>query len=170
MHHCVGGYASECATGRTQIFSLRTARGIRLSTLQLFAREIRPGLFHFTQKQNRAACNASPTFEADTAAKQLISALNKGEVRHSVGDPLLHRSRMALHLLCGFDYRNDTAWEQARAGALPFLPSDVRRLGAMELGEMVTDFRLKKRCEQPELDEPDDEHEDFEKRVLRWIR
>ena len=36
MQHCVGGYDRECMTGRTQIFSLRTARGKRLSTLQLW--------------------------------------------------------------------------------------------------------------------------------------
>ncbi len=32
------------------------------------------------------------------------------------------------------------------------------------------DFRLKQRSEQPELSETEDDHEDFEKRVLRWIR
>jgi hypothetical protein len=40
----------------------------------------------------------------------------------------------------------------------------------MELGATVTGFRLKPRLEQPELNEADDDHEDFEKRVLRWIR
>ena len=49
MHHCAGGYTRECMTGRTQIFSLRTASGKRLSTLQVVAREIRPGTFQYMQ-------------------------------------------------------------------------------------------------------------------------
>ena len=75
-----------------------------------------------------------------------------------------------MKTLCGFDYRSDTAWEEARAGAIPFLPSDLQRLNAMEIGATVMDFRLKQRSEQPELSETEDDHEDFEKRVLRWIR
>src|SRR5208283_2465206 len=54
MHHCVGRYGGECMTGWTQIFSLRTPRGKRLSTLQISARRIGSGRFWFTEVQNRA--------------------------------------------------------------------------------------------------------------------
>ena len=69
MHHCVGGYDRACMLGRTQIFLLRTASGTRLSTLQLSAREIRPGIFHFTEEQNLAACNKPPPGDAVAAAE-----------------------------------------------------------------------------------------------------
>ena len=72
MHHCAGGYTRECMTGRTQIFSLRTASGKRLSTLQVVAREIRPGTFQYMEWQNRAAYNGPPPDEAVMAAAQLL--------------------------------------------------------------------------------------------------
>ncbi len=170
MHHCAGGYDRECMTGRTQIFSLRTAKGKRLSTLQLSMRGIRPGVYRFTDEQNLAAYNGRPPPEAQAAAKELLAALNKGNLRHNVAAALVPQVHADTLSLCGFDYRSDTAWQQARAAAIPFLPSDLKRLGAMEFGAFVTAFTLKPRSEQPELDEPDDDHEDFEKRVLRWIR
>lgn len=170
MHHCVGGYDRECVTGWTQIFSLRTARGKRLSTLQLSARRTGPQRFCFTEVQNLAAYNNPPPRTAVAAAKELLSALNGDKVRYHVGPPAPRRTSADLHVLCGFDHLSDAAWEQARAAALPFLPSDLQRLAAMALGATVTAFRLKPRWEQPELNETDDDHEDFEKRVLRWIR
>ena len=170
MHHCVGGYDRECMTGQTQIFSLRTAKGKRLSTLQLSARKMRRGAFYFTVAQNLAAHNAPPPRAAVAAARELLSSLNEGKLQYHVGSPLPRRANADVHVLCGFDYRSDAAWEQARAGALPFLPSDLRRLGPMELGAGVTTFHLKPRYEQPELNEPDDDHENFERRVLRWIQ
>jgi len=170
VHHCVGRYDRECMTGWTQVFSLRTARGKRLSTLQLSARKTGSGRFCFTEVQNLAAYNNPPPRAAVTAAKELLSALNEDKVRYHVGPPQPRRASADLHVLCGFDHLRDAAWEQARAGALPFLPSDLRRLGPMELGATVTAFRLKQRWEQPELNEADDDHGDFEKRVLRWIR
>ncbi len=157
-------------TGWTQIFSLRTARGKRLSTLQLSARKTGSGRFRFTEVQNLAAYNNPPPRTAVTAAKELLSALNGDKLRYQVGLLQPRRATADLHVLCGFDHLSDAAWEQARAGALPFLPSDLQRLGPMELGATVIAFRLKRRSEQPELSEPDDDHEDFEKRVLRWIR
>ncbi len=170
MHHCVGGYARECMTGRTQIFSLRTASGKRLSTLQVVARQIRPGTFQYMERQNRAAFNGPPPDEAVMAAGQLLRALNQGELRRNLAGAPQRRAAADVKTLCGFDYRSDTAWEEARAGAIPFLPSDLQRLGPRELGAAVMAFRLKQRSEQPELSEPEDDHEDFEKRVLRWIR
>ncbi|MGA2259607.1 MAG: PcfJ domain-containing protein [Thermoguttaceae bacterium] len=170
VHHCVGRYDRECMTGWTQVFSLRTARGKRLSTLQLSARKTGSGRFRFEEVQNLAAYNNPPPRAAVTAAKELLSALNEDKVRYHVGPPQPRRASADLHVLCGFDHLRDAAWVQARAGALPFLPSDLQRLGPMELGATVTAFRLKQRWEQPELNEADDDHGDFEKRVLRWIR
>jgi hypothetical protein len=170
MHHCAGRYGRDCATGWTQIFSLRTPRGRRLSTLQLVAQRTGPERFRFTEVQNRAAHNNPPSNAAAVAARELLAALNEDKLRCRVGPPPPRRARADLPVLCGFDHFSDTAWEQARAGAIPFLPSDLNRLGPMELGATVTAFRLKQRWQQPELNEAEDDHEDFEKRVLRWIR
>jgi hypothetical protein len=169
MHHCAGRYYRDCMKGLTQIFSLRTARGKRLSTLQLYAWKVRPKKFCFSIAQHRAAYNAHAPGEAEAAAGELLSALNQGELRYRVGPPAPRGPIHELHTLCGFDYRSDTAWGQATAAALPFLPSDLQRLGPMELAKRVITFKVKPRSEQPELCEPDDNHDDFEKRVLRWI-
>ena len=112
MHHCVGGYDSLCMRGRTQIFSLRTAKGERLSTLELVAREIRPGVFWFTEEQHLAAYNRPPPGEAVAAARQLVSALNSRRALRHVAAALPRRAAVDVHVLCGFDYRSDTAWEQ----------------------------------------------------------
>jgi hypothetical protein len=170
MHHCAGGYGRDCMKGFTQIFSLRTARGKRLSTLQLYAWKIRRSEHRFAEVQHRAAYNAPPPSLAVAAANELLAALHQGELRYQVGPQPARHAIDDSRALCGFDYRSDAAWQQARAAANPFLPSDLQRLGAMEFGALVTAFILKPRSEQPELDEPEDDHEDFEKRVLRWIR
>jgi hypothetical protein len=170
MHHCAGRYYLDCMTGTTQIFSLRTEHGKRLSTLQLQALRAGRGKYRFSEVQHRAACNASPPDVSITAAKDLLSALNTGELAHRVGRLRPRQMNVDSRALCGFDYRCDEAWQRVRAATLPFLPSDLRRLDAMDLGAFVTAFKLQRRSEQPELNEPDDDHEDFEKRVLRWIR
>ena len=169
MHHCVGSYDRECMTGWTQIFSLLSASGRRLSTLQLTAQEL-VGKLHFAEMQNAGACNERPPKAAVAAARELLSDLNKGLVRCHVGHPTARLARAHLHMLCGFDYWSDAAWERARADALPYLPADLQRLGPMDSVPAVSAFKLKRRSEDPELSEPDDDHEDFEKRVLRWIR
>ena len=61
IRHCVGGYDVDCATQPTQIFSVQTLDGKRLSTLQLKATPgENEGEFRFTIEQHRAALNAEP--------------------------------------------------------------------------------------------------------------
>jgi hypothetical protein len=156
--------------GWTQIFSLRTARGQRLSTLHLSARIVNLGKPWFIEVQNLAAHNTPPPNAAVAAATELLAALNQGKLPCRVGPSQSGRPAAVAHALCGFDHWSDTAWGRARAAAIPFLPSDLQRLAPMELGATVAAFRLKPRCEQPDLNETNDDHEDFEKRVLRWIR
>ena len=170
MHHCVGGYDRECMTGRTQIFSLRTARGKRLSTLQLSARKNAPReiLLQRRAKSGSAQCTAAKRGRHGGKRTALRAKRGQGAIPCRL-PPAAPRSA-DMHVLCGFDYRSDAAWEQARAGALPFLPPDLQRLVPMDFAASVTTFSLKQRCEQPELNEPDDDHEDFERRILRWIQ
>ena len=170
MHHCVGGYDRECLTGRTQVFSVRSAQGDRLSTLQLAVHEARRGTFRFSQVQHLAACNAEPAAAAVFAVMKLLTALNAGKVPHHAAAALEYRSSRNGRTLCGFDHTSDTAWEQARGGALPYLPAELRKLSAMELGERVADYRRPQRSVPPEADEPEVDDDDFERRVLRWIR
>jgi hypothetical protein len=170
MHHCVGGYDRECLAGRTQVFSVRSAQGERLSTLQLNLHKAYGGTFRFSQAQHLAACNSEPPPEAVQAVKKLLTAMNGGKVPHRAGAALEHRGASNGRHICGFDHTSDTAWEQARAGALPYLPAELRKLPAMELGARVADFRMPQRSVQPEPDEPEVDDDDFERRVLRWIR
>ena len=76
------------------------------------------------------------------AVKQLLTALNGGKVPHRAAVVVDRRSSNSGHTICGFDHTNDTAWEQARAGVLPYLPTELRKLSAVELGELVADYRL----------------------------
>ena len=59
--------------------------------------------------------------------EELPRALNEGKVQRLVGSPSALAAPVTadMHALCGFDYRSDAAWEQARAGALSFLPPDL---------------------------------------------
>jgi hypothetical protein len=91
-------------------------------------------------------------------------------VPHRAAAALRRRSSSPGHAICGFDHTSDAAWEQARAGALPYLPAELRTLSAMELGELVADYRLTQRIVPPQADEPEVDDDDFERRVLRWIR
>ena len=86
MHHC--RRICERMHDRTDAdIPLRTASGKRLSTLQVVAREIRPGTFQYMEWQNRAAYNGPPPDEAVMAAAQLLRALNQGELRHHRAAP-----------------------------------------------------------------------------------
>ena len=129
MRHCVGGYDVDCATQPTQIFSVQTLDGKRLSTLQLKATPgENEGEFRFTIEQHRAALNAEPQQEALTAAATLVTALNKGRIPIEVAKALNFRSKIEAQDLCPFDYDDDAAWETARACYMPLLPADLRAL------------------------------------------
>jgi hypothetical protein len=172
MHHCVGGYDVECATQATQIFSIRTVDGQRLSTLQLRVHPVRnEGKFRFSIEQHHARCNGLPENEAEIAATTLITALNHGKMPHRVADALKSIGKINSHDTCGFDFRNDAAWESARNVYLPFLPADWRTLAPTDFGRLAADFKLPE-LRQLAKDEPDanDDDDDFEVRVLRWIR
>jgi hypothetical protein len=78
------------------------------------------------------------------------------------------------------DYQERGQWFQShqrhRLGAgprrrAPYLPAELRKLFAMEMGELAADYRQTKRHFQPpKPDEPEMDNDDFERRVLRWIR
>jgi hypothetical protein len=149
---------------------VRSVQGERLSTLQLSVREGPRGTFRFSETQHLAVCNSEPPAEAVYAARQLLTALNAGKVVHRAAAARPHTKSSSGHDICGFDHTNDLAWEQARAGALPYLPAELRKLSAMELGELAADYRATQRIVPPAPDEPEVDDDDFERRVLRWIR
>jgi hypothetical protein len=172
MRHCVGGYDVACATQPTQIFSVQTLDGKRLSTLQLKARPGKDeGEFRFAIAQHRAALNANPRKDALTAAEALIAALNKGRIPHQVERALNHRGEVGSRELCPFDSDDDAAWEKARACYLPLLPADMQVISPMEFGRLAANFKLSESL-SPSIheEEQNSDSDDFETRVLRWMR
>jgi hypothetical protein len=172
MHHCVGGYDVACATQPTQIFSVQTADRIRLSTLQL---KVRPGKnkgeFRFTIEEHLAALNARPEQQALRAAATLLTALNGGQIPHQVARALNYRSEIAAHDLCPFDFDDDAAWETARACYMPLLPADLRALSPLEFGRLAAEFKLSESLSPfGREEEQDSESDDFETRVLQWMK
>jgi hypothetical protein len=172
MHHCAGGYDLQCATLPTQIFSVRTLDTKRLSTLQLNVQPgKKPGDFRFTIEEHRAALNEKPPPLALAAATALLTALNNGRIPHEVAKSLGFQTEIEAHNLCPFDFDDDAAWTTARACYLPLLPADLRSLSPMEFGRLAANFKLPERRGPSDRDEdPDDESDDFETRVLRWMR
>ena len=171
MHHCVGGYDLDCATQPTQIFSVQTADGERLSTLQLKVRMAKNGgEFHFTIVEHLAAMNAEPQQEPLTAAAALVAALNKCRVPHQVAKAINAPSEMKAHDLCPFNFDDDAAWKTARACYMPLLPADLRALCPMELGRLAANFKLPQRLTPSSEQEQECDSDDFESRLLRWMR
>lgn len=170
MHHCVGGYDVECATRPTQVFSVQTLDGKRLSTLQLEVRQSKnKGEFHFAIQQHHAALNAEPQQQALTAAATLVTALNKGRIPHQVAKALNARSEIQSHDLCPFDVDDDAKWEMARACYMPLLPADLRTLSPLDFGHLAANFTLP-RPPSPSGGEEEQNSDDFETRVLQWMR
>jgi hypothetical protein len=172
MRHCVGGFDVECATQPTQIFSVQTLAGARLSTLQL---QVRRGKkqeeFIFVMVQHHAVLNAKPPEEALAAAATLVAALNKRQIPHQVAKALNYRSKIEASDLCPFDFHDDAAWATARACYLPLLPADLRSLSPLEFGRLAANFkRPEPSCPTVGKEEPDSDSDDFETRVLRWMR
>ena len=60
MHHCVGGYDRECMSGRTQIFSLRTARQAALDIAALCEGNSPRNIPLYMEGQNLAFFNGPP--------------------------------------------------------------------------------------------------------------
>ena len=107
--------------------------------------------------------------EAVSAVKRLLRALNRGQLPHRAaaasstairapGTPSAVSITPAIRPGAG------------PRGALPYLPAELRKLSAMELGELVADYRVTQRSVPPQADEPEVDDDDFERRVLRWIR
>jgi hypothetical protein len=171
MHHCVGGYDVECATQPIQIFSVQTLDGKRLSTLQLKLLQAKKGELRFTIAEHRALLNENPQQEALSAATTLVTALNKGRVPHQAGKALNLWNKIEAHNLCPFDFEDDAAWESARACYLPLLPADLRALSPMEFGRLAANFKLPEPISPSgREEEQDNDSNDFETRVLRWMR
>lgn len=69
MHHCVGGYASACASGESRIFSLR-AGGERVATLEIRLR----GRATWVVRQCFGPCNDHINDQAVLAAADKVAA------------------------------------------------------------------------------------------------
>lgn len=172
MRHCVGGHDVECTTRPTQVFSVQTLDGKRLSTLQLTVRRERSEReFFFTIEEHLARLNSQPQQQASTAAATLVTALNNGQVPHQVAKTLHFRSAFDSHDLCSFDVNDDAAWTTARACYLPLLPADLRALDPVEFGRLAAHFRLPEPLSPSgREEEQDSDSDDFETRVLQWMR
>jgi hypothetical protein len=79
MEHCVGSYISDCRMGRLQIWSVRDALGQRRSTLATRFQKAPSGWIAGIS-QHRAKLNAKPDPASYAAARELLKALNTGQV------------------------------------------------------------------------------------------
>lgn len=77
---CVWSYADSCATGKLHVFSLRTDRGGRLSTLGLRENSSNDGKIHLKEFQNHARGNSTPAKGCKEASAQIIDLFNKGVI------------------------------------------------------------------------------------------
>ena len=73
LEHCIGSYASACATGESYIVSLRDPRsGHPLSTAEFQITRDRPGLVQLALRQHRGRGNADPAPECANAVRRLL--------------------------------------------------------------------------------------------------
>lgn len=84
MGHCVAGYAHACATMRTRIFALRTAKGPHRSTAEFSLGN--DGTWRMVQ--HRAKGNQRPTGGLAGWIRSLTTAINKAQKRGSEGPSL----------------------------------------------------------------------------------
>ena len=78
MQHCVAGYDGDCHRGQSHIFSVRNAKGQRVSTLELCpSKKTRKFGHGYSIKQNRGAQNAVVTTACRMAANQFLTMVNQ---------------------------------------------------------------------------------------------
>lgn len=76
MQHCIGGYAEDCASGDSLVFSVRDADGNRLSTLEL---HLTDGGRQLVGGQHRSVGNVAPSSACDIAMAALLRCLSRDE-------------------------------------------------------------------------------------------
>uniref|UniRef100_E6QBC9 Uncharacterized protein n=1 Tax=mine drainage metagenome TaxID=410659 RepID=E6QBC9_9ZZZZ len=77
MQHCVAGYDGDCHRGRSHIFSVRDAKGSRVSTLELCQKQkTRKGIPQYVIAQNRGVQNATVSASCRKAAEQFLKVVN----------------------------------------------------------------------------------------------
>ena len=124
MHHCVGGYGSFCLTGRSQIFSIRSANDGRLSTLELgIDRSVTPPMVSI--RQNQGTLNSTAPADAQEAASWLEKGINNGRIEVRWNDVNRTLTHEQANDLCGFDPRDEEAWQREFMGVRQFLPSTL---------------------------------------------
>jgi hypothetical protein len=131
MHHCVGGYASQCRSGKNHIFSIRDPESNRLSTLQL-----RQGNCSVAIAQNLAFANRLPALEAREAASWLVEQVNSGDLQIPwdslvAKQKQLQRTTTASTIL-GFDPLNEELWNKAFSEFKGFCPGSLRAGSAQQ--------------------------------------
>ncbi|MHB1494090.1 MAG: PcfJ domain-containing protein [Acidithiobacillus sp.] len=83
MQHCVAGYDEDCHLGQSHIFSVRNAKGCRISTLELRPKRYcrrqpgtRKGDGQYTIAQNRGPQNAVISTDCKKAAELFLKTVN----------------------------------------------------------------------------------------------
>ena len=77
MQHCVAGYDGDCYRGQSHIFSLRNAKGQRVSTLELRpSKKTSKSGRQYGINQNRGTQNAAVSTACRVAANQFLEMLN----------------------------------------------------------------------------------------------
>ena len=126
MHHCVGSYSSNCATGGSHIFSIKDAGGIRLSTLELREQKAGPVTI-LTLGQNEGLCRETPCAAAKEATQWLLDALNSGAIPVDWARIEAAQLNRTSDDLCGFTVADDAAWLKRYQAMLPFLPKALAK-------------------------------------------
>ncbi|MHB1882816.1 MAG: PcfJ domain-containing protein [Acidithiobacillus sp.] len=83
MQHCVAGYDGDCHRGQSHIFSVRNAKGGRISTLELRPKRscrrqpgTRKGSWQYGIAQHRGVQNAAVSATCKTAAERFLKQVN----------------------------------------------------------------------------------------------
>ncbi|MBU2827577.1 MAG: PcfJ domain-containing protein [Acidithiobacillus ferriphilus] len=83
MQHCVAGYDGDCHRGQSHIFSVRNAKGGRISTLELRPKRscrrqpgTRKGYWQYAIAQHRGFQNAAVSVTCKTAAERFLKQVN----------------------------------------------------------------------------------------------
>jgi hypothetical protein len=125
MHHCVGGYTSQCLSGNSHIFSIRDSNGIRLSTLQLqqHGRVI-------CLRQNRSAGNGQAPEIAVQAGLWIERQIQCGAIEIDWDNLLEQQLRMRINAgtiqVLGFDPEDSVTWNKAFCEFKGMCPKHLR--------------------------------------------
>lgn len=136
MHHCVGSYSESCANNGSHIFSIQTADGVRLSTLELRERKVGK-VITLQSAQNLGPTNSAPCHAARETGAWFVEQLNTGAIPVDWSE--IHRVREGRNLdnLCGFAVMDDEAWLKSYQAVLPFLPRKLAKPTPQEFNSTI---------------------------------